>query len=137
MTESTNMHVFLPTPTPISEPFWAACRQGELRIQQCQDCQKFLFYPSYMCPHCGGGTLQWQTISGKGEVHAVTVMERAAQTGQVPQVLVLIELDEGPVMMSRVVTDHPHAVAIGDRVSVIFEAVSDEISLPLFKPETV
>jgi uncharacterized OB-fold protein len=126
------MTVFLPTPSRISEPFWAGCREGLLRMQQCDACHRFLFYPSYMCPHCGGSALSWKTISGRGQVHAFTASP--GKDSEPPAVLCLVELDEGPIMMSRIVRTDPDEIAIGDRLTVTFEKVSDEISLPVFVP---
>ena len=128
------MERFLPRPTVVSEPFWKGCRDGELRLQQCTACQRYIFYPAYMCPHCGAGSLAWKTTSGLGRVYSCTVVERQAGANDQPIVVALIQLDEGPIMMSNVRAAEPYSIAIGDRVSVAFERASDEITLPVFVP---
>jgi len=128
------MEKFLPNPTIVSKPFWDGCREGTLRLQQCGSCQRFVFYPAYMCPHCGGSSLEWKTTSGRGNVYSCTVVERQAGANDEPIVVALIELDEGPIMMSNVRAANPYAVRIGDRVTVAFEQASEDITLPIFLP---
>jgi uncharacterized OB-fold protein len=129
------MERFLPKPTIISAPFWDGCREGELRLQQCTACRRHIFYPAYICPHCGASSLEWKKTSGNGTVYSCTVVERQAGANDEPIVVGLIQLDEGPIMMSNVRADDPYAVAIGARVSVRYERASDEITLPVFVPD--
>lgn len=129
------MRQFLPKPTNVSLPFWEGCREGVLKLQQCQACSRFIFYPAYMCPHCGGSELEWKQASGRGEVYSCTVTERQAGTDDEPVVVALIALDEGPIMMSNVKAADPYAVAIGDRVRVDFEVASEDVTLPVFLPD--
>lgn len=128
------MRQFQPRPTIISRPFWDGCRDHVLRIQQCRECSRFFFYPTWRCPHCGGADPQWKVVSGRGKVHVCTVVEPHGDASDEPFVLALVELEEGPVMMSNVVTSDPHRVAIGDPVRVAFRKASDDITLPVFIP---
>lgn len=131
------MDKILPKPTKISAPYWEACREGRLTIQRCQACGAYAFYPVYMCPQCTGLDLAWTEVSGRGSVYSCTVVERPATPAyrdDVPLAVALIELDEGPVMMSNVVGADPYSVRIGDRVRVAFKPMSDTVTLPVFEP---
>ena len=57
-----------PRPTPVSRPYWDACREGRLLLQRCDSCGKHQFYPRILCSHCGGSTLAWAEASGRGTV---------------------------------------------------------------------
>lgn len=86
--------------------------RDEFRIQRCRDCGTHLFYPRLACTHCGGVDLAWVTPSGRGVVHAVSVVNRSAEKGG-PYNVVLVDLAEGPRMMSRVEGVAHEAVRIG------------------------
>jgi len=127
----------IPKPTKISAPFWEGCRQGVLKLQRCTACAGYVYYPAYMCPNCASLDLDWTVISGKGRVYSKTYIPEpvsAASGSTEPLYVALIELDEGPVMMSNIVGPDAASVAIGDAVEVIFQPVSDEISMPVFQP---
>ena len=89
--------------------------RGEFRLQQCQGCNEYIFYPRVLCPHCGGFDLQWQLVSGEGVVYSSTVVRRREEKGG-PYNVAIIELAEGPRMMSRVEGVPADQVAIGSAV---------------------
>ena len=64
----TALATILPPDTELSRPFWEGCREGELRLQHCSDCDRFQFYPRIICSHCDSVTLSWRAVSGKGRV---------------------------------------------------------------------
>ena len=128
-----------PRPTPVSRPYWDACREGRLLLQHCESCAKHQFYPRILCSHCGGSTLAWAEASGKGTVQTFTVVRRPVSPGyaaDTPYVIALIALAEGPVMMSNVVGCAPEDVSVGMPVIVTFETWSEEIAVPKFRPVT-
>ena len=86
--------------------------KGALHIQRCSSCGRHVFYPRLACPHCGRAELEWCRASGRGTVYAVSIVNRRAEKGG-PYNVVLVELDEGPRMMSRVVGVEHDAVRIG------------------------
>jgi hypothetical protein len=86
--------------------------QGTFEIQRCGGCAKHVFYPRVLCPHCGSARLEWVAPSGRGTVYSTTVVRRKAADGGDYNVA-LVDLEEGPRMMSRVVTVTPDAVRIG------------------------
>lgn len=124
----------LPQPTKVSKPFWEACKRGEFIIQQCKSCGSHLFYPVRMCPECASLDIGWVNASGNGTIYSLSTLVQATEgeTGAAPTVLALVELAEGPVMMSNIVGPDAADARIGDRVAVEFAAVSDEVSLPMF-----
>ncbi len=120
-----------------SRGFWEGCREGELRLQLCGACGRFRYAPKRLCPTCLSEEFEWRTVSGRGEVYTFTIEHHAyspAWEGETPYVIAVIELEEGPRMMSRLVGCDPDAVRIGLAVHVTFEKATEEITLPLFQP---
>lgn len=125
----------LPPHTELSRPFWEGCERGELRVQACQDCGRKQFYPRIFCVNCGSRNLRWEAVSGKGQVASFTVVRRGISSAyEAPYVVALVDLEEGPRMMSQIRTDEPDDIAIGAQVEVSFEAWSEELSVPIFLP---
>lgn len=91
--------------------------RSEFRIQHCRDCGTHLFYPRLACTRCGGVDLEWVTPSGRGVVHAVSIVNRSTEKGG-PYNVVLIDLAEGPRVMSRVEGVPNEALRIGMAVQV-------------------
>jgi uncharacterized OB-fold protein len=126
-----------PVPTPETAPFWDSCREHKLRVQRCDNCGEHQFYPRIICSTCMADELHWVTVSGAGEVLSFTIVRHAvseAYSPEVPYVVALIQLAEGPTMMSNVVDCDPESVVVGMPVSVLFEDWSDQISIPKFRP---
>ncbi len=126
----------LPVPTPISQPFWDAAKQHRLTLQRCANGHVFYYARSH-CPKCLSNELTWFDASGEATIYSYTVARRptAAEFEQdVPYVIGVIELAEGPRMTSLVVEMDPDAVKIGTPVQVVFDDVSEAIALPYFRP---
>lgn len=125
----------VPRPTAVSAPHWSGGKAGELRVQQCDGCDRYVFNPAYVCPFCTSDRLTWRTSSGRGEVHTMTTVHRAPTPGvETPYVVVVVELEEGWHMLSNVVGCAPDEVRIGMPVQVDFVDVSADVSLPVFRP---
>lgn len=107
--------------------------QGNFLIQRCQNCQDSIFYPRMICPHCGSDGLEWFSPSGRGTVYSTTIVRRKPEHGGDYNVA-LIDLEEGPRMMSRVEGVTPDAVTIGMRVKATV-IDGDEGKLVVFSPE--
>ncbi len=126
----------LPVLDADSRPFWEGAKAHKLVLQQCGGCGKFVFYPRVLCPHCHSDHLEWKDVSGEGTIHTFTVARRPAGPTfkeDLPYVVALIDLKEGPRMMSNIVTDDVDAVKIGQSVKVVFDDVTDEVTLPKFQ----
>ena len=128
----------IPVPTPETRPFWDAMRRHELTLPRCRACGKLHYYPRASCPHCLSGDLVWERISGRGRLHTFTIVHRGQRGFPLGEsyVIAIIELDEGPRLMSNLVDVpmDPAQVRIGMPVEVVFEDVSDTIALPRFRP---
>lgn len=129
----------LPVPDPVTQPFWDGLNEGILRIQRCAACRTAVFYPRIGCPDCGARALEWITASGRGTVHAFTIAHRgvpAAFKGAIPYVVAMVELEEGACLMTNLigVDPSPDAVKIGMAVEMVFEKVTDTVTLAKFKP---
>lgn len=119
-----------------SQAYWDGAREDKLLIRKCGECDTFHFMPRHLCPECWSGDLHWVESAGEGTVHSFSIIRRAslpAYNDQTPYVTALIDLDEGPRMVTNIVGDDALSVAIGDRVSVVFEDRGDGAKLPQFK----
>ncbi|MCI2418831.1 Zn-ribbon domain-containing OB-fold protein [Saccharopolyspora sp. K220] len=117
-----------------TRPFWDGIAAGELRLQRCADCGSAIFYPRSVCPNCFGDRIDWVTASGRGTVYSCTVAHRAFGefAEQAPFTVALVDLDEGPRMMTRIVASEQ--VGIGDRVElVITRLAADSPEVPCFR----
>lgn len=128
---------FMPRSRPETEAWWQACRVGKLMIQRCGQCGDFQFYPRIICSNCMSDQLEWFQASGRGKVLTFTICRipvAEAYAADVPYVVALVELEEGPTMMSNIVQCDPDSVFTGMPLEVTFEAWSDEITMPVFQP---
>ncbi|MDY6907448.1 MAG: Zn-ribbon domain-containing OB-fold protein [Chloroflexota bacterium] len=126
----------LPMVTPDTREFWEGCKRHELVIQRCRDCGALRHYPRPMCPACGSWDAEWVRVSGRGKVYTWTVAVQPFHPGfldEMPYASVTVELDEGVRMVSNVVDVPPEELYIGMPVEVVFEDVTEEITLPKFK----
>jgi uncharacterized OB-fold protein len=130
----------LPVPGVVSQPFWDGLKEHRLLVQRCVAGGHLFLYPREFCPVCHTAELEWQPVSGRGRVHSFTVVHRAAnpvfQQEKAPYVFALIQLDEGPILTSNVEGVEPDAVTIDMPVEVQFDDVTDEVTLPKFRPAT-
>jgi uncharacterized OB-fold protein len=134
---NTVMERPVPTPDAATAPYWSAALEQRLVLPRCLDCNRYHFYPRTLCPHCGSARLEWSDCSGRGEVYSFTVVHRApspAFAAEVPYVVAVVKLDEGPHLMTNIVGCAPASVRVGAKVRVAFRRVSDSVTLPVFEP---
>jgi uncharacterized OB-fold protein len=127
----------LPVVTAENRPFWEGCKQGKLLLQYCDACRWYQFYPRLYCMKCGSLKTRWVEASGRGVVYSYTIIRQNKSPGfrdDVPYNVALIRLEEGPRMMSNVIDSAPGDLRVDLPVTVVFDPVSDEISLPRFRP---
>jgi len=103
----------------------AALAEGRFLIQKCDDCGQHIYFPREVCPHCGSDAVQFVSPSGQGTVYAVTTVRRKPAEGGDYNVS-LIDLDEGPRLMSRVDNLKPDDVKIGQRVTARVVVADDK-----------
>ncbi len=125
-----------PAISPDGAPYWAAAAEGRLEVQHCGKCETYQFPPGHLCRKCGAEGPQWKAITGNGTIHTFSIIHRAplpAFRALVPYVVALIDLDEGPRIMTNIVGDGALDCAIGDAVEVCFEDRGDSMKVPQFR----
>jgi uncharacterized protein len=129
--------MIIPEPGPLTRGYWEQAREGLLVLQHCRDCGWSGHPPLPRCPHCHGADLGWHEVSGEGTVYSCTVVRHAthaALAGRVPYVIAIVQLAEGPRVVSGIAGAAPDDVRVGMPVRVTFEEVTPEITLPQFRP---
>ncbi len=124
-----------PRATAEAVPFWEACDRDELVLQRCARCGDINWFPRSFCRTCSGADLRWEPASGAGTVETFSVVHRPMNESyrdEVPYVLALVKLDEGPTFLTRIVGTTALATAIGDRVTVRFIETTGH-RLPVFE----
>lgn len=139
----------LPRPDDATEPYWQGCREHELRMQCCTPCARLRFPPRPMCPRCQSFESGWVRVSGRGTVYSWVVCHPPllpAFEPKAPLLILLVELEEGENL--RVVGNwmderedadaraSGHGIEIGMPVEVAFERVSDDVTLPQWRPRS-
>ena len=117
--------------------YWEYCKKHELRMQKCTQCGHIRTRISTICPNCHSMEAEWTKLSGKGRVYSFIVYRRAmhpAYEDDIPYDVAIIQLDEGPFMESNVTGCKGEDIKIDMPVEVYFDDVTDNVSLPKFKP---
>ena len=95
---------FIPVPTPETRPFWDGVEAGRLRLTRCGDCREPFFPPSPVCPRCTGQHIEWFDASGRATLYSYVIQQKPLKWwGEGPRSVAIIELDEGPRLVSSVV----------------------------------
>ena len=128
----------LPVPTPETAPFWEGTKRHELRMQRCNDCAQFFFYPRPYCRHCFSANTEWRTLSGRGTLHTYVINHRPPPGWEedAPYVIAIVELAEGPRLMTNIVgisDPTPDKLPTDAPVEVVWADVTDEITLLHFR----
>ena len=117
----------LPEPTPETQEFWDGLKRHELRIQRCLDCDRFYFYPRPFCPHpgCRSGNVQWETVSGLAKLHTYVISHRGfgGFAEETPFVIAVVEVEPTP-----------EALPVDMPLEIVFDDVTDEVTLAKFRP---
>jgi hypothetical protein len=127
----------LPRVDEESRGWWEALARHELYFQRCRDCGTKRLYPRAVCTSCMSSATEWVRASGRGRVYTFTITRQNQAPGfreELPYVLAIVELDEGPRLMTNVVGCAPDAVRIGMAVEVVFDDVTPDVTLPKFRP---
>jgi uncharacterized OB-fold protein len=125
-----------PAKDPVSAPYWEAAARGELLIQHCPSCGNRQWYPRAICTACGENA-EWQQTSGRGTVHTFTVIRQNYAKPfreELPYVVAMIELDEGPMLMGNVTDVDVETVHIGMPVEVYMIEAEEGLGVPFWRP---
>jgi len=128
----------LPEPTPETQHFWDGCRDGKLLLQRCRDTGKPYFPPRPFSPFTGSREVEVFEASGKATLYSYVINHRPARGFEdiAPYAIAVVKLEEGVQMMTNIVDcpQTPEALQLDMPLEVVFEKVSDTISLPKFRP---
>jgi uncharacterized OB-fold protein len=127
----------LPEPTPETRHYWEGCKAGELRLQRCRACARTYFPPRPFCPQCTGRDIEVFAASGRATLYSYVINHRPRpDMGKEPHSIAVVELAEGPRMMTNIVNcpQTPEALQLDMPLKVLFQKESDDISLPMFEP---
>ena len=116
-----------------SAPFWTGLCQQRLLIQRCANTGKYQWYPRAHSLHDPGAAPVWVQAAGRGRVYSHTTINRGG-VQQAPYTCVLVELEEGPLILAHWHDDSARDAAIGMHVQAGFVTVSDALTLLVFSP---
>lgn len=117
-------------------PYWEACRRHELRTQRCLDCGTYRFPPRAICYNCGSFKAEWARTSGRGKIYSWVVPHHPVHPATkelVPYAVVLVELEEGPRMITHIVDCQWGEIYAEMPVELVWEDVDEDLSLPKFR----
>ena len=133
----TAPRVDLPTVEDESRPFWDAAREGRFLIARCASCGKAHHYPRPFCPFCWSEDVSWEDASGRATLYTystVYVNDLPPFKEKLPYLAAVVDLEEGPRVMTRLVGVTDSEVSIGMPLVVDFEPLTEEITAPVFRP---
>jgi uncharacterized OB-fold protein len=129
----------MPEPTPVTEPFWSALREHRIRIQYSPSAGRYVFYPRVRAPGTLADDLEWRDIGGLGTLYTFTVSDRPTAAGfedDLPQLLAVVEWDEGPRLSTELVNVDPAALRVGMRVRPVFmDYPEDGVTMLRYEPD--
>jgi len=133
------MPVGVPRPLPEGDDveFWARCARHELAVQRCSQCGLHRHPPRPRCARCHGEEWAWVASTGTGSVYSFTVCHPPvlpAFESEVPYNVVVVQLEEGPFIVSNVVGCTNDELRVGMPVEVTFTDVDESLTLPHFRP---
>jgi uncharacterized protein len=127
-------------PLPVIEkwnaPYWQATKRHEFVGQRCRKCGYVHLPPGPVCTNCLSDDQEWIQLNGKGTINSYGVYHQQWHSGfkdDIPYNVALIELAEGPLIISQVIGCENDALACGLAVEVTFDDVTPEITLPKFR----
>jgi hypothetical protein len=127
----------LPTVEPESQAFWEAAKRGQLMLGKCNGCGRLHYYPRPMCPHCWSEDVALTPASGRGVVYTYSTIymnDLPPFRDRLPYVAASVELEEGLRITTNIVDCPTDQLGIGMRVTVRFDAISDDVVIPVFQP---
>ncbi|MEU6079192.1 Zn-ribbon domain-containing OB-fold protein [Streptomyces sp. NPDC047108] len=126
----------VPETDAFTRPYWDAAAEGRLLIRRCGDCGAAHHYPREFCPRCWSGDVTWERASGHATLYTWSVVHRNDLPpfgDRVPYTAAVVDLAEGPRMMTEIVGCPEAALRIGMDVRAAFRT-SEGVSVPVFRP---
>jgi uncharacterized protein len=120
-----------------TQPFWTAALEGRLTAEECLHCGLRLLPGAPRCFRCLAAEFRTVDLPGTGSIYSFIIVRhplRPSLREVVPYVSAILVLDgtqgEGARMVVNVIDCDPDEVAIGDKVKIVFEKVSDTFAVP-------
>ena len=129
----------LPEINELNYRYWEATKRHELVLQKCMECGHYRYPPGDTCPSCLSDRLEWVETRGRGTVYSWVVFHQIyhpAFAEDIPYTVVAVELEEGPRLVTNLLDCKPEDIEVGMPVEVVFDDVTDDITLPKFRPLT-
>jgi uncharacterized OB-fold protein len=127
-----------PTPSPWTKPYWDASREHRLVLRKCLKCGEVEHPPYLYCTNCHADEHEWINASGKATLVAYainTYMVPFPFWADLPYVLAMVDLAEGPRMMTNIVECDHDALKNGMELEVVFDDDTfEDFTLPKFRP---
>ncbi len=126
----------IPNPTPETQHFWDGMREGKLLLQRNNQTGKAYFPPRPFCPETGSRDVSVFEASGRAILYSYVINHMKTPGFEPPYGVAVVELEEGPRMMANILEapQTPEALVLDMPLEVTFEKLTDEITLPQFKP---
>jgi uncharacterized OB-fold protein len=127
----------LPTPEADTLAFWEGTREGKLLIRHCLDCGAYSYYPRPFCPKCWSEHIEWHEASGRGTLYTWSVIYSNDQppfNERVPYVAAIVDLTEGPRMITNVEDCPFEDLHVGMALQVRYRDISESYTIPVFVP---
>jgi uncharacterized OB-fold protein len=127
----------LPSPDDYTRTWWDATTERRLLVVRCGSCGRAHYYPRPFCPRCGSEDVSWEEASGRATLYTWSVVHQndlPPFRDKLPYVAAVVDLEEGPRMMTNVVGADPAGLAMGMALVVEFEELADGFHIPVFRP---
>lgn len=128
----------LPNITEENAPYWRSAREHSLKLPYCADCSRFFYPVQSRCPRCLGSELDWRKVSGRGRVYSwinVHQVYHPSFESLVPYITAVVELEEGPRLVTNIVNCESGRIKVGLKVRVVYKDLNDECALVQFEPD--
>ncbi|MFI6059040.1 Zn-ribbon domain-containing OB-fold protein [Streptomyces sp. NPDC051286] len=128
----------LPEPDDFTRPYWDAAAEGHLLLRRCRACGAAHHYPREFCPLCWSEDVGWERASGRATLYTWSVVHRNDLPpfgSRVPYTAAVVDLAEGPRMMTEIVDCEESALAIGMELCVAYRQEEGCEAVPVFRPE--
>lgn len=129
----------LPAVSELNRPFWDALRNRMLLLPKCNACGLVWYPPSPFCPDCWSKDFTWKRLSGKGRVNSWVVFHQAyfsSLKDDIPYNVAEVELDEGPRLLTNLVDVSNDKIEAGMTVEIVYDDVTENVTLAKFRPAT-
>ncbi|HUU40325.1 MAG TPA: OB-fold domain-containing protein [Desulfatiglandales bacterium] len=127
----------IPEPNSDTKPFWDGCKKHQLLLQRCSNCRHFRWPASFICPKCHSFDSEWIVSRGKGKIYSFAIYHVAfdqAVKHDIPYVTAIVELVEGPKILTNIVECGSSDVRCDMSVEVVWDDIADNFALPRFRP---